>query len=90
VVASFAAIVAPPLSTLVRGVSVRLTPARPALLLLLVAFLPSATLAVNFLLKPVEPVQIRVTPKPHGPAVAYAQLGAFYPTGCQPPLQRHG
>jgi hypothetical protein len=69
---------------------VLLTPARPASLLSLVALLSAPALAVNFLLKPSEPVQIRLAPKPHGPAIAYAQPGAFYLAHCKPPLQRHG
>ena len=56
--------------------SVLEAPARPAFLVF-VALLPPASLAVNSLLKPTEPVQIRFAPKPHRPAVAYAQLGGL-------------
>ena len=51
-------------------------PARPAFLLF-VALLPPSPSAMNFLLKLGDPAQICLAPKPHGPAIAYAQLGGL-------------
>jgi hypothetical protein len=68
---------------------VLVAPARPAFLLSVVALLSSSALAVNFLLKSTEPVQIRLAPKAHGSAVAYAQLGDIQPFGHYPAMQGH-
>jgi hypothetical protein len=64
-------------------------PARPAFLLSLVALLPSSAFAVNFLLKRTEPVQIRLAPKPYGPAVPNAQLGSLKLLARNPAVQGH-
>jgi hypothetical protein len=72
----------------VRGAFGVRAPARPAFLLF-VALLPAPALAVNFLLKLAEPGQIRFAPQPHGPAVAYAQLGGLKPFTHHPAVQGH-
>jgi hypothetical protein len=68
---------------------VLVTPARPAFLLSLVAFLPAPPLAVDFLLKLTESFQIRLAPKPYSPAVTYAQLRGLKLSSHDPPVQGH-
>jgi hypothetical protein len=72
----------------VRGAFGVQAPARPAFLLF-VALLPSSALTVNFLLQPTDRLQIFFAPKPHGPAVAYAQLGGLKLFGRNPAVQGH-
>lgn len=59
---------------MVRGAFGVDAPARPALLLSLVTFLPASAFAVDRLFEFAEAIQIRFAPKPHGPAVTNAQL----------------
>ncbi len=66
-----------------------IAPARPAVLFSLVALLPASPLAVDFLLKDAQTVQIRFAPQPDGPAVTYAQLGGLNLFGHHPAVQRH-
>jgi hypothetical protein len=74
----------------VRGALVLLAPARPALTSLpFVAFLPPSSFAVNPLLQLPQPCQIGLAPQPHGPAVAYAQIGGLNFGRNNPAVQRH-
>jgi hypothetical protein len=72
----------------VRGAFGVEAPARPAFLLF-VTLLPAPPFAVDFLLKLGQPCQVHVAPKPHGPAVTYAQLGGLNPFGHNPAVQGH-
>jgi hypothetical protein len=64
-------------------------PVRPAFLPSLVALLSAPALAVNVLPEFLKPGQICFAPKPHGPAIAYAELGGLKFFAHHPAVQGH-
>ena len=74
---------------MVRGAFGASNTGAPRFLLPLVALLSPTSFAVNFLLERAQPCQVCFAPKPHGPAIAYAQLWCPYFASRNPAVQRH-